>query len=169
MQKIIYKKYRIYSNGNIFRLKKNTRQGRILRPCKDKNGYLMVNLRINGESKTKSIHRLIAETFIPNIKNKPAINHKNGIKTDNRIQNLEWVTYSENMLHAYRVLNRVRSKHRSIPVIQKKDGLIIGEFSSMAEASRELKIPIHGIWNCIDKPNKTYKGFTWECQNLINQ
>ena len=64
-------------------------------------GYPKVMLS-NGNQKRKyfSIHRLVAQAYIPNLFNKPQINHKNGIKTDNRIENLEWVTQSENIIHA---------------------------------------------------------------------
>lgn len=64
-------------------------------------GYMLINLSIDGICKTYSVHRLIAITFIPNPFNLPEINHKNGKKTDNRIENLEWVDTSRNIKHAY--------------------------------------------------------------------
>ncbi len=65
-------------------------------------GYLYVTLSKDNEAKTSTVHRLVAKTFIPNPKNKPQINHKNGIKSDNRVQNLEWVTNQENQIHAFK-------------------------------------------------------------------
>lgn len=62
--------------------------------------YLLVRLTVDGKRKYFSIHRLVAEAFIPNPDNKPCVNHINGIKTDNRVKNLEWVTRSENQYHA---------------------------------------------------------------------
>lgn len=80
--------------------------GKFLKPSRDTNrgkrAYLLVVLYKNKKANSKRIHRLIAQAYIPNPLNFPCINHKNGIKTDNRIENLEWCTYSENNIHALR-------------------------------------------------------------------
>lgn len=72
-----------------------------------KNGYLLVGLYKEGDEKKALAHRIVAETFIPNPENKPCVNHINGIKTDNRIENLEWCSYSENQKHSFSFLGRV--------------------------------------------------------------
>ena len=89
--------YIIYSDGRVYSINRN----KLLKPSKDEKGYLRISLSTNKISKTYKLHRLIAECFIPKIEGKPQVNHKNGIKADNNVDNLEWVNNSENQKHAW--------------------------------------------------------------------
>lgn len=99
--------YMISDCGNVFSKHKN----KLRLPQKHTDGYLVLLFCVNRIRYTKYIHRLIAEAFIPNPLNLPEVNHKNGIKTDNRIDNLEWCTHKENVSHAHKtglIKNQVR-------------------------------------------------------------
>jgi hypothetical protein len=89
--------YSIDENGVII----NNFTGRIIKPFTDKKGYKRIGLRIGLKSKKFYVHRLVASAFIPNPLNKSTVNHKNGVKSDNNISNLEWMTNEENLKHAY--------------------------------------------------------------------
>lgn len=80
---------------------KQKKEGKIKSHDFDRAGYCMSKLFKDCKGYRRKIHRLVAEAFIPNPENKPCVNHKNGIKNDNRVENLEWCTYQENMRHAY--------------------------------------------------------------------
>jgi Bacterial DNA polymerase III alpha NTPase domain/Bacterial DNA polymerase III alpha subunit finger domain/HNH endonuclease/NUMOD4 motif len=101
--------YKIGSNGIIVSNVKNgygrnsgrTYGGSVMKQKIQKNGYVSIQLCKNGVRKTRLVHAIVAQSFIPSLEGKQFVNHRNGIKTDNRADNLEWVTSSENMKHAY--------------------------------------------------------------------
>ena len=104
--------YQIDETGNILNVKKQ----RVFKPkSTNSRGYVTTDLFKDGKRKGFTVHRLIAETYIPNPDNLPFINHKNALKWDNRVENLEWCTGSENSLHAVKMglINHKGIKHPS--------------------------------------------------------
>ena len=96
--------YEVSDRGRVKRIKdsENTYAGRILKLIQESRGYLYVNLCQNGQRARWLVHRLVAFAFIPVVDGKPHINHKDGIKTNNKVSNLEWCTPAENVDHMCR-------------------------------------------------------------------
>lgn len=93
-----FSNYAVSNDGRV----KNTVTDRELKPIRERTGYSHVTLCNGGKHHQTSIHRLVAQEFIPNPDDKPMVNHIDGDKANNRVDNLEWCTPSENMQHAYR-------------------------------------------------------------------
>jgi hypothetical protein len=162
---IPFPNYEINQFGNI----RNKNTGKILKNFIN-SSYYKINLYNNKKIKSLYIHRLIAFYFIQNPLNLPEINHKDGNKLNNSLDNLEWCTSSENTIHSY--LNNLQSPKKGIKnpmskkVIQKDiNGNFIKIWDSVMDIERELGYKSGAISNCCLGKCKTSGNFIW---NYIN-
>lgn len=140
--------YQVSSFGNVRSLdrvvtasngRKCNFKGKTLSPVHNKAGYLYVNLLKKGQLKSKTIHRLVAEAFIPNINNKPQVNHVDENKRNNHIDNLEWVTIKENANHGSRNYKISESRKQKVFALEVSTGKKI-VFETLTEAKRYFSI-----------------------------
>lgn len=133
--------------------KKRIIKGKMLKKNLKKNGYYSVDLCKDGIVNSESVHRIVAEAFIPNLENRKVVNHINGNKTDNRVCNLEWVSYQGNHWHAREkklLVNIGRHNNKRIRCIE--NGM---EFETSIEAAKWL---IESKNPHIRKPNEKTMG-----------
>lgn len=139
--------YEVSNLGNV----RNIKTGRVLKPAKHGLGYLHVVLCKNGKHKTITVHRLVAETFIPNPDNLPEVNHKDEDKTNNCIENLEWCT---------QIYNAQYSKNKTILQL-KKDGSLVRIWPSAMNVQNILSYnQAHISKCCLGKRHSAY-GYKW--------
>ena len=156
--------YQISNYGAV----KNIKINKLLTPLIDKNGYIIYSLVKNKKSSLFKAHRLVAETFIQNVENKPQVNHKDGNKKNNYVENLEWVTNGENSKHAWETKLKTKKyrneNHNSKKVLQfTLDGNFIKEYDCIKDAVIKLHLKSHtNISQCIHKKQKSAYGYIWK-------
>jgi hypothetical protein len=147
--------YKVNNIGEVYSIRTN----KFIKPT-IRNNYLAVGLWKNGKVKMKSIHRLVAETFIPNIYNLPEVNHINEDKTDNRVENLEWCTRKYNTNYGTR--NKKISSYLSKPVAQYDlNGTLVKKYNSIKEAAKALGKCDYSIRACLYGKYKTGYNYVW--------
>lgn len=143
---------------------------KILSQTLDAYGYPVVGMSVNGVSRAKTVHRLMAKAFIPNPENKRCVDHINGIRNDNRLENLRWATHSENAMNKFRLNNQVdwadknmsdesryNFTHSQCKPVVRSDG---ERFESIVSASRAIGLKTPGmVSKCVRGLRESVRGY----------
>lgn len=160
-------RYEISNLGNV----RNSKSHIVLKQIKSKSGYMNIRVHLGSRDKTYTftVHRLVANAFIPNLNNSPEVNHKDGNKHNNCVSNLEWCTKSENEKHAHRTglkdgrkaIERLAALN-SKSVAQLKDGCVLTVYCSASDAGRKTGICPSSITKVCRHERKVAGGYVWE-------
>lgn len=167
-----FENYYVSSDGKVY--SKNGRWNKSLKELKQyvhNSGYCYVSFMKDNKKICKRVHKLVAEAFLHKKEINLEVNHKNGIKSDNRVENLEWITHSDNVKHRFRILKQAASKAwlgkfgkdhpNSRIVLQIKDGKIIKEFYGANEAGRAIHRNPSNITSCCRGRRVFCCGYQW--------
>lgn len=149
--------YKVSKDGQVMNVRKN----KTIKPWLNIYGYYSVRLHKGGNRRTAFVHRLIAQTFIPNPDNKSEVNHIDGNKLNNDISNLEWVSHRENIIHSVDILNHQKRAVRCV-----ETGIVYESIKAAALAVNGHKT---GIAHASNGKIKTYKGYRWEKINTYRK
>lgn len=158
--------YYVCDNGNVWSVKRH----KYLKQDTNSCGYKRVVLYKDGKLYHKLVHRLVAEAFIPNPNNLPQVNHKDEDKSNNQVNNIEWVSAFDNVHYGTalqrRVCKQFNNKYRSKAVIQyDKNFIMIKEYPSIMEAQRQTGYANTNISVACKHKHKTVGGFYWRYKN----
>lgn len=146
--------YAVTSCGKVWSYRRKI----FLKPSKDKHGYLRVKLTKDGVKKNKRVHRLVMETYCPcENMNKLDVNHINEIKTDNFLNNLEWLNHKENCNYGTRNQRATITRGKRVRCIETD---VI--YNSIGEAAKAINRSISSLSNCLAGRTKTCGGYHWE-------
>ena len=165
--------YKISDDGQLY----STRSDQILRYNIDPDGYAYYVLCVDGQRKTVKAHRLVAEAFIPNPENKPAIDHINGNRLDNRVENLRWVTNIENSHNPLTLSKLINNGAKNIPNLLQasinrnygrkgvsvyKDDALVGVFRSQRAAATFTQVSEGKVSMCLNGHMRSCKGYVFK-------
>lgn len=151
-----YENYAVSNYGAV----RNTKRNRHIRPFKDKNGYMLVNLYdAENRMRTLKVHRLVLAAFVPNVDMKEQVNHIDGNKANNCLENLEWATQSENQRHRRNVLGKNGGGLDRCKVMCVETGVV---YESIMQAERMTTALHQHIGNCLRGERQTAGGYHWK-------
>lgn len=152
--------YEVTSDGMVKRIK----TGNILSPSKNNSGYLTVNVGPKGARVGKAVHRMVARAFVDGYEPGLDVNHINGIKTDNRAENLEWCSRSRNIRHSFEVglSTPHRSENAGAPPIRVRIIETGDIYDSLAECARAIDGCISSISLCVNGKQNSHLGYHFE-------
>lgn len=159
--------YSVSSEGRV----RNDKSGLLLKASIGKVGYPVVSL---GSRMHRYVHRLVAQAFIDNPTNRRCVNHKNGCKYDNRLENLEWCTHQENVRHAFSsglvgnsaisINAMLAATRRPVEKVCLSTGNVIETYQSLNESMRCTGLS--SIRHCVSGKQKSTGGFAWRYADL---
>ena len=154
--------YKVSNTGQLISLRKN----QLLKPFTHKKGYLVATLTKDKKASHLYVHRIVANAFLENEEANKQINHKDGNKTNNCAENLEWCNDTENKKHAFE--NGLRKMKEVVEVeMFSAEGKFIERFSSITEASKKTGINVGNISSCCNGKRKSAKGYMFKVKEVM--
>lgn len=158
--------YQVSSLGNVRTFSRWPGKGRLLKPQTTKKGYRSVRLYCGASFKFITIHRLVAKAFIINTELKPQVNHINGNRADNRVENLEWVTGSENVQHSIKNFGKYFGEAHSKALIKESQVIEMRKLHAEKMPVRDIATKFNINWNTL---RTILYGYKWKRTQMFTQ